>query len=809
MMPDELDDGQWRALLRGLALGEYSLVLGAGASLGSVNAAGNGLPSGNGLRDRLLDHYKIPGVRDQSLRQVYDLANQVAAAQGGLAPKDLIGPWFSGCSVPDWYGDLVTVPWRVIWNLNIDDILISAYRGRFRDRARQELRVMSWRDRWTSTRQPLDQVTAVHLHGDAAARDIIFGSLEYLSAAHHGGSAHKIFADEWANGSPAVVVGASLGDELDLAVPLLSELASDRPSVIVKPDFSEFDEFRLKQSGLLPIRMTGEQFFSAVASEWEPTLLSLSDEVPGVLGANPLGINFLRSFRGRRVVRDRWHDFYAGDEPTWSDFGDDLDARRALRNLPISNDPLPPSGLRVYAFHGELSGTTTAEMRFIQDIVDAGFDVLEYDGDGRFDARAVHWMAKQGSRSVLRIERLDDFADTASELEKMCSDSGIPVAVVTSLRTSRLERLRSQLGSALLPIRVGDSLGDREIDELLSRMDSNHRLNTILEFDERERREFVRVKHHRSLVDSVAAITRGAPFAARYEEAYLEVEGSISQRVLDIVLVASEARYDLSFALLARAAGMSVTDLRDALATPLLSRLLRVERASVTARHMGLAAQASRQVVPASQRYEATVQIALAAAPYVSPATISQRTREVVLCARLMDARRAVSAFGTTKAAELYVELEEAFAWNSRFWEQRALAELESHSPRWERAEAWAREAVMRHQDGLSLNTLATILLRRATSGAHLDEEPFFEGLEIVDEARRTSLDRLTEHPYMTAFHYLGLGRAMATDQGLGRGIDEFFNYWRLEVEQSHAWEQQSMRRHLEDAIGRYLAVLS
>jgi len=174
----------------------------------------------------------------------------------------------------------------------------------------------------------------------------------------------------------------------------------------------------------------------------------------------------------------------------------------------------------------------------------------------------------------------------------------------------------------------------------------------------------------------------------------------------------------------------------------------------------------------------------------------------------LMDAQRVVDAFGSQRADELYGALEEAFAWNSRFWEQRALAEMEGSTPRWERAEAWAREAVVRHEDGLSMNTLATVLLRRSTGSTELDEELFFEGLEVVDKARKMSSDRVTEHPYMTAFHYMRRGRLKATDVSLQRRVDEFFNFWRLEVERSRAWDQPTTRRHLESEIEKYLGSL-
>lgn len=807
--PGELDESLWKDLLRGLALAEYSLVLGAGASMGCKNGLGEDLLSGFGLRDRLLEHYEIPGGHDQPLRQVYDVALGAARARGVPPPAEVIRPWFTGCSVASWYANLVTIPWRVIWNLNIDDVVANAYRSVFRSRARQELRIAAWEDPWTAQRDPLDKLRMVHLHGAARSGNLVFGSLDYLAAASSGGAAHAIFADEWAGGLPAVVVGASLDDELDLAGPLLGEAAVDpsRPSVIVRPGFTDFEEFRLKQAGLIPVRMRADEFFEAVSEEWESTLASIeANQVPGTLGLNPLALSFLRSFRQPVDISDRWHDFYAGDEPSWGDLRSDLDFPRTLPGAPTVTDLEPAEGLRVYAFHGELSGTTTAEMRFLEEAVRAGFKVLEYCGEGKFDPNAVHWMAKQGSRALLRVPRLDDFADAAGALEALCAESGAPVVLVTSLRSSRLPALQRQLGDALRPIRVSDHLPRKDVLALLEKLGQQNRLNVLLDVDEGKRVQFIAKTHHGSLIDSLAAITRGRTFSARYVEAYGEVTNPVGQRILDLVLIASEARLELGAGILARAAGVSASDLRGQLSAAPLQRLIQAApRGGISARHWGLAARASTQVLTVDRRYSATIELVSAAAPYVHPTTISQRTREVSLVAKLMDAQRVVAAFGRVRAATFYDELEATFSWNSRFWEQRALAELESPEPRYERAEAWAREAVTRHEDGLSLNTLATVLLRRSVSTSSLDVDTFFEGLATVDEARRVSLDRVTEHPYVTALSYLRRGRALANEASLAQRIDQVFNFWRLEVESSRAWAQTGMRRDLEGLIQQYL----
>lgn len=808
MRPSELTEPQWRELLEGLALAEYSLVLGAGASIGCRNGSGDELPTGLGLRDRLLEQYSIPGGRDQTLRSVYDVATIAARARGLPEPQAVMRPWFTGCSVAEWYKNLVAVPWRVIWNLNIDDVVTNAYRSTYRIRARQDLQVMAWENPWTAQRDPFDRVRMIHLHGTAASGNLIFGSLEYLAAAANGGAAHSIFSDEWSGGFPTVVVGASLDDELDLAGPLLGEsTAASRPSIIVKPSFTEFDNFRMEQAGLIPVRMTAAQFFSAVSEEWEATLASIeANQVPGTLGLNPLALSFLQSFRKPVDFSDRLHDFYAGDEPAWGDFQREFDSRRTIPNLPDISEIIPNKGLRVFAFHGELSGTTTTEMRFLQHADRAGVGVLEYSGEGRFDPNAIHWMAKQGLRNFLRVPRLEDFADAAAELESLCAESGASVVLVTSLRSSRLAALQLHLDRALQPIHVTNHLSHSDALALLDKLDEHNRLNILLELSANERIRFITEMHKGSLIDSLAAITRGRSFSDRYIAAYEEVESQSGRRILDTVLIASEARIELGIGILARAAGTTTRDLRIQLGNAPLSRMVQIgSRGTVSARHWGLAARASAQVLTFDRRYAATVELVTAAAPYVHPTTISQRTKEVSLVAKLMDAQKVVAAFGREHADLFYAELEETFGWNSRFWEQRALAELENSEPRYERAEAWAREAVDRHTDGLSLNTLATVLLRRAVSDRQLEEGTFFEGLDFVDRARRASIDRATEHPYVTAFSYLRRGRSLASEISIRQQIDQIFNFWRLEVGTSRIWSNAAKRRDLEGLIKKYL----
>ena len=58
---------------RGLIYGEYSLLLGAGASIGATGGNGRPLPTGLGFRDALMKEFEIEDEGDSlSLSQLYD-----------------------------------------------------------------------------------------------------------------------------------------------------------------------------------------------------------------------------------------------------------------------------------------------------------------------------------------------------------------------------------------------------------------------------------------------------------------------------------------------------------------------------------------------------------------------------------------------------------------------------------------------------------------------------------------------------------------------------------------------------------------
>ena len=131
-------------LAEGLAQREYSLLLGAGASIGAKGGNGSPLPTGTGLRDKLVSEFKIDvGNEAPSLQQVYANLhrNQLEALTNYLLD------WFTKCQ-PNWQHLLAEFSWQRIWTLNIDDVLEQAFK-----RESRPLQSLVWHERFLVSAQ--------------------------------------------------------------------------------------------------------------------------------------------------------------------------------------------------------------------------------------------------------------------------------------------------------------------------------------------------------------------------------------------------------------------------------------------------------------------------------------------------------------------------------------------------------------------------------------------------------------------------------------------------------------------------------
>ena len=144
-------------MAEGIAQGEYSLLLGAGASLGAVGGNGLPLPTSAGLRDSLVHDFELKtGGEPISLARAYDHLHRNIPE--GLTKY--LREWFRECQ-PTWQHIIAEFNWLRIWTFNIDDVIEQAYK-----REGRSAKSLTWDERF-SERDSSNSQQIIHLHGMA------------------------------------------------------------------------------------------------------------------------------------------------------------------------------------------------------------------------------------------------------------------------------------------------------------------------------------------------------------------------------------------------------------------------------------------------------------------------------------------------------------------------------------------------------------------------------------------------------------------------------------------------------------------
>lgn len=718
------------SLVRGVALGEYSLLLGAGFSLGARNGHGVELPTSRELAQELKDKFalSLPVAAASDLPIAYEDA--VYKAQEP-AVSDFLRRRLTGC-VPSWQGVLSNFAWSRIWTLNIDDLLEEVFRARTTG-------VFDFRDRY-HVRKP-DELQMIHLHGRAnRSGKKIFSIQEYHDAVRGEGFWHTAFFSEYKE-RPVIACGASLVGEVDLARTFRAKnesgITRGLPSIAVVKDLASDAAERLKDRlGLLPVAAAGGDFFLALASDVE----SFVEANPTLLAANVdpnLARRFGQQFRqleldnpGRVLPRQ---DFYSGDEPLWADIVAAKDAtlsfaKDTVRTLRAGIE----SGVVAIGIFGDAGcGKSSTLLRVAREM--SPTPVFLFRGEDDVDIEAC--LECVGDRPAVLL--FDNAADVTVAIGRMIQGAklrGKKLGVVIAERGKRKRGMLPSFGGAEGIFTIDHSrLTPGDAVAVVERRKTAKRLGAFGATPVAELRKMILTKHHGSLLSSLAEIDIGHGFDSRLKELnpLLQVESGVRD-LLFAVAQTHRWGYPLPIHFATVSSGVSSEQIVQLCAEDgSLADVLFIESRGIRYRHRILA----ERVFDRTKDHEvmAAVAKALVAAisPVVNPEAIRAKSYAHRICKVLMERRSVYATLGGNidKARQWYADVEEYFGWNARFWEQRALLELEAHN--FSAAYSFSRAAVDKEDHAFPLTTFGTICLIIA---GHRSEVSLTEAFELYCE---------------------------------------------------------------------------
>lgn len=802
-----LSEEQWTQVGDGIKAGHYNLLVGAGVSLDSKSSIFDNeglvtykeLPSGKGLAAELAA--ALPGVNaDSSLSRL----------KKAMTPEQvdrLITKRFAGCIPGPTVEALAAFRWKRVFTLNIDDALERAYETR--PSPVQALKSYTHKAVYESVRD-LRLLPVMHLHGWAKEPEdgYVFDLSEYAhNMARNNVWAHVL--SELIRSEPFIVIG-TLFEEPDLSFFLAQreEITQRRdapPSILIEPFADDATRVDCSTYKLSLFKGFALDFLGEVSRRF-PVRPSVADAIEHNLGdisLLPIDPIKLAEFNAdfERVPTDLGADqdggpnFAYGHQATWADIQNGRDVDRPETGK-IQGQIVTEGKSRVVVVGGGPgTGKSTTLRRVALSLARAGSPCLLARSIGRIRvASAVAVLEHIKGRRYVFVDNLADNAVEVVDLRNRLRDHD--VVFVGAERDYRLGHIERVLGKGVIkPISLG-AVGSDMARALVSayqglglaapRNADPIKLSLADEFvavaccrilnDFEPLTQIIdkSLSHHPQDVDCYIF----AALAAYCYRSGIELD-VISCRFPDYKVelqieangplpLKSETVFDVEL----------VTPANEAVSTTILGRF------------------ANREP---TRMLSTFISIAAAIAPRVNLRTIAAGEPCARIASRLFDYDEVVKPLlGREAANDFYDATKRSWAWNSRYWHQRAQHRLDIAAAatdpieRRESADMAVKHArfagTIEAQHPFTKTTIGRMLFGRMDVLGTISAIDLTEAIEALGTAIAIERARFrpTVHPFMTLFagvsRAIEVGAVLSPDQRqtirlhVDRALNEFPN---------------------------------
>ncbi|PKN93325.1 MAG: hypothetical protein CVU44_10565 [Chloroflexi bacterium HGW-Chloroflexi-6] len=758
MIPEELLTTFQDTLFRG----NYNLLLGSGLSLDSKNEDGEFLRSSEKLRLHLCQITDAP--ESTTLQRVYALLNSQQKEQEIVKPYNKCVPGTSIQNVPHYI-------WRRLFTFNVDDVIENLYRSS--TIAKQSIKPINYNYPLEPTPKA-NELQAIHLHGWVGEphQEFVFSHTEYARVMRELNPWTYMLAEILAT-EPFIISGTSL-NEGDLEYYLSTRNATtprrDRgPSLLVEPYPTIVTKKDCERFGLILVTATFGDFMQWLRTQF-PTPPTISEliipNVDSLFEVQPKNAEWLRFFSDFEIVTPKNIStpskpvpFLYGRSPEWADLDTHIDIEREdnskLKKIVDKCFAYDIMEKIIIVLDEPGTGKSTSLRRIAHDFAMAGIPVFSTKTLSRIDKDiAIKCLSNLKAKRVLIL--VDGFADHVDQIFEIMKDDNVAEKIVVlaaerNYRKPYIDLVLSQVGVKAYYL---SNLSQTECQQLINQY---QRYGLIANSDALRKPDQFAMKIRK---DPVAiAICRilndFRPLDEIIESLWLEAHEDDRLAFLTVALAQYCYWAGVRYSLLQKIMGPNCS-IRRMFSKDVPLRLTQhaTENDFVVALHpvVGLKTlQRSSKKDTAEYLFNVFCGLAIGIAPHVNRNAIRNRTPEARLSSRVLDADKVVRPFLGSFAEKLYDNIQSAWAWNSRYWEQRALLVSENDI---DTALQYARHAVAIENHPFTLTTLGKVLLLKMEKSDVGRESKFLEALDVLSEAIRleTYGARISVHPFSVLF---------------------------------------------------------
>lgn len=749
-----------------LFAGHYNLLLGSGISMDSTNGTGQKLKSAGSLAEELI---ALKGLRPNT-----PLSRATMTLNENEIEKYVTKP-YSSCRAGATVKQITSFVWKTAFTFNIDDALEAAYETA--QHPRQNLESVNFDEHYRTSKDK-SQLLAIHLHGFTrqSEKSYVFTSTEYARVTRGNNSWMHILSELIAS-EPFIISGTSLNEpdlEYYLAGRTDATARTNRgPSILVEPFPDKLTELLCKQHGLTLVKATMSDFLGWLIATFGRTPSVSELTVPSVQGifsskvTSEQKIIFFSDFEFAKKAtcnsEGEISPFHFGKAPKWSDLeslcdiptDDELRLGATVRNWLTFKDNNPKI-LCLIAEPG--AGKTTILRRTAYELCKEGIAVFSLSPNAVIDADNVAGILSEINIPVVIV--IDGLGTHAASLRSVIYNlkTKYPVVFICAdrdYRRNHIDRIIGDLNINYLP--VSNWTQDRYellIEKLfklglLAQYDSVHypkKYASGLVGDSVAIATCRALNNFRPIESIVRSVWKDASADDRRSYAVATLgehccEGGIFYPILEKSHPNNALKNQLDNTCPLPLAYAEDTDYIYPLHPVIADKLLQM-----------LAREKPEWL------HDIFCALANALAPHVNRKTTIARTTESRLASRLFSSENVVRPLLGNFADSFYEKSHNAWKWNPRYWEQRALL---TQSTNIDLAIQYARHAVAIEEHPFPWTTLASLLVKKLDTMANGHASIFNEVIDllqkIVRHERASRSWRPTPHPYTVLFHAVSI----------------------------------------------------
>ncbi len=460
------------------------LFLGAGFSRGAINKANS--VDGHGLKKIILENLfrEDEDYEELSKMNLRDLCEEAYAAEKKIELNKLLTECFKNTTVSDksdYHLKLVEYPWKVIYSVNIDDLVEYLYRSDNRE-------LVVWHG---NSKQPQnDGVTElIKLHGcvNHPEEGYIFSRSDYtdLITSKLDAKLNEFTSDLLSKN--VIFVGASLDEpDIEYYLSVYEKAGYTRTNQIyfVDPKPSRSLKSRVGKLGATLIVATAEDFINHVANlKFNPNELEkarISLEYYGVHRLSDIEKIFEIPYDSKlyQGAYCKWQDVSEGwlyDDENY------LKAKEELEKMLADNT----SNNHCYSAYGRVfSGKSCLIKKLAYDLSKKNFEILEYKGKRFNYYSVVNYIKVSSSKKIALI--IDNASYYYEQIERLLHErlQGKQILVLTASREYYHKRKRYYLeGNSFIDCRQMDRFSRTDACNIRDTLDKKVRLSYMTTMD--------------------------------------------------------------------------------------------------------------------------------------------------------------------------------------------------------------------------------------------------------------------------------------------------------------------------------------